>query len=66
MPAQSVEEIYDRVEEFSILLAAAELHASGAWELQFTEDIRAGYKRHGPSTHLSIAQRETLERIAKY
>lgn len=31
MAAQSVAEIYDRVEEFATLLAVAELMASGAW-----------------------------------
>lgn len=65
MAAQSIEEIYDRVEEFSVLLAAAELLASGAWELEFTENMRAGFKRHGPRTHLSVAQKKILERIAK-
>lgn len=66
MAAVSVGEQYDSVEEFAAILAAAELHASGAWELQFTEDIRAGFKRYGPHTHLSPAQRSTLERIAKH
>ena len=65
MATVTVEETYDRVEEFSALLAAAELHASGAWEIQFTEDMRASFKRYGPRTHLSVFQRQTLERIAK-
>ncbi|MBD8493864.1 hypothetical protein [Pseudomonas syringae] len=65
MAALTVEELFDRVEEFTVLLAAAELHAAGAWEIQFTEDMRAAFKRYGPRTHLSVAQRETLDRIAK-
>ncbi|WP_047299708.1 hypothetical protein [Pseudomonas fluorescens] len=65
MATQSVIEIYDRVEEFQALLAAAELHASGAWELEFTENLRANFKRYGAHTHLSPAQQSKLERIAK-
>ncbi|MCE4056332.1 MULTISPECIES: hypothetical protein [Pseudomonas] len=65
MAAQSVVEIYDRIEEFTTLLAAAELHASGAWELEFTQDMRANFARYGAHTHLSPAQKLTLERIAK-
>ncbi|QXG34007.1 hypothetical protein [Pseudomonas viridiflava] len=64
MAALSVEEQYDRVEEFAVLLAAAELLAATAWEISFTDDMRAAFKRHGPRTHLSHAQRESLERIA--
>ncbi|PAW51060.1 hypothetical protein CKQ80_09705 [Pseudomonas moraviensis] len=65
MATQSVIEIYDRVEEFQALLAAAELHASGAWELEFTENLRANFKRYGAHTNLSPAQQSKLERIAK-
>lgn len=66
MAAQSVAEIYDRVEEFATLLAVAELMASGAWELEFTENMRASFTRYGAHTHLSPAQKSKLERIAKY
>jgi len=66
MAAQSVEEIYDRIEEFSALLTTADLHASGAWELEFIENLRASFKRYGPRTHLSPAQQKMLERIAKH
>ena len=66
MATQSVAEIYDRVEEFTALLAVAELHASGAWELEFTENMRANFERYGAHTHLSAAQKSKLERIAKY
>lgn len=65
MAAITVEETYDHVEEFIALLAAAELHASTAWEITFTEDMRAKFQRFGPRTNLSAAQRQTLERIAK-
>lgn len=66
MAAQCIEEIYGAIEEFSVLLAAAELNASGAWEIEFTENMRANFKRHGPRTHLSPAQQAALERIAKH
>ncbi|KEX94773.1 hypothetical protein HA62_05780 [Pseudomonas putida] len=65
MAAQSVAEIYDRIEEFTTLLAVAELHASGAWELEFVENMRASFKRYGAHTNLSPAQQSKLERIAK-
>ena len=45
MASQTVEELYDRIEEFSSMLAAAELHASGAWEEEFVENLRANFKR---------------------
>lgn len=66
MASQTVEELYDRVEEFSSMLAAAELHASGAWEEEFVENMRASFKRHGPRTLLSVHQQKKLEEIAKY
>lgn len=66
MAAQTMEELYDRVEEFSALLAAAELHASGAWEDEFVESLRANFKRHGPRTLLSPHQQKKLEQIGKY
>lgn len=66
MAARTVEELYDRVEEFSALLAAAELHASGAWEEEFVESLRANFKRHGPRTLLSPHQQKKLEQIGKY
>jgi hypothetical protein len=66
MPALTVQEQYDHVEEFTAILVAAELHAAGAWEIEFTDDMRANFNRYGPHTHLSPAQRKTLERIAKH
>ncbi len=66
MPAQSVLDIYDSVEEFAGVLVSAELHASGAWELEFVENIRASFKRYGAHTNLSPAQQSKLERIAKH
>ncbi|MCE1001862.1 hypothetical protein [Pseudomonas sp. NMI1173_11] len=65
MAAQSVEELYDQVEEFTAMLAAAELHASGAWEEEFVENMRASFKRYGPRTLLSVHQQKKLEQIAK-
>ncbi|PUA41460.1 hypothetical protein C5U62_32015 [Pseudomonas protegens] len=66
MSAQCIEEIYGAIEEFSVLLAAAELHAANAWEIEFTENMRANFKRYGPRAHLSPAQQSALERIAKH
>lgn len=66
MAAQSVEELYDQVEEFTAMLAAAELHANGAWEEDFVENMRASFKRYGPRTLLSVHQQKKLEQIAKY
>jgi hypothetical protein len=66
MAASSVLDIYDSIEEFAGILAAAELHASGGWELEFIESIRAGFKRYGAHTNLSPAQQSKLERIAKH
>lgn len=65
MAAQSVEELYDQVEEFTAMLAAAELHANGAWEEEFVENMRASFKRYGPRTLLSVHQQRKLEQIAK-
>jgi len=64
MPSRTVDEIFDRVEEFTCLLGAAELNASTDWEEQFVTDLQANFKRYGPHTYLSDAQHETLERIA--
>ncbi|MFA7945226.1 hypothetical protein ACEK06_22660 [Pseudomonas brenneri] len=66
MAAQSVLDIYESIEEFVGILVAAELHASGAWELEFVENIRASFKRYGAHTNLSPAQQSKLERIAKH
>lgn len=66
MAAQSVLNIYDSVEEFAGILASAELHASGGWELEFVENIRASFQRYGAHTNLSPAQQSKLERIAKH
>lgn len=66
MAAKTVEELYDRIEEFQALLAAAELHASGAWEEEFVENLQGHFKRHGPRTLLSVHQQTKLEQIAKH
>ena len=66
MASQSVLDIYDSIEEFTAILVSAELHASGAWELEFVENIRASFKRYGAHTNLSPAQQSKLERIAKH
>ena len=66
MTAQSILDIYDSVEEFASILVSAELHASGEWELEFVENIRASFKRYGAHTNLSPAQQSKLERIAKH
>ncbi|NWC74263.1 hypothetical protein HX823_09255 [Pseudomonas sp. P7759] len=66
MAAQSILDTYDSVEEFAGILASAELHASGEWELEFVGNIRASFKRYGAHTNLSPAQQSKLERIAKH
>ncbi|MNJ10044.1 hypothetical protein D3C77_41960 [compost metagenome] len=65
MAALCIDEIYDRVEEFSSLLAVAELEARTDWEVDFTTDMRARFKRFGPRTTLTDFQRQALERLAK-
>jgi hypothetical protein len=66
MASQSVLDIYDSIEEFASILVSAELHASGGWETEFVENIRASFKRYGAHTNLSLAQQSKLERIAKH
>lgn len=66
MAAQSILDIYDSVEEFTSILVSAELHASGAWELEFVESLRASFKRYAAHTNLSPLQQQHLERIAKH
>ena len=66
MASQYVLDIYDSIEEFTAILVSAELHASGAWELEFVENIRASFKRYAAHTNLSPAQQSKLERIAKH
>ena len=66
MAAQSILDIYDSVEEFTGILVSAELHASGGWELEFVENIRASFKRYAAHTNLSPLQQQHLERIAKH
>lgn len=55
MPSRIVDEIFDRVEEFTCLLGAVELNASTDWEEQFVTDLQANFKRYGPRTYLSDA-----------
>ncbi|WP_165667946.1 hypothetical protein [Metapseudomonas otitidis] len=64
MTPRTVEERFDRVEEFIALLAAAEIGAHGEWDEQFTADLRDTFKRYGPHTYLSDSQLQQLERIA--
>ncbi|HHG5326042.1 hypothetical protein I5E47_19490 [Pseudomonas aeruginosa] len=64
MPSRTIEEQFDRVEEFNSLLGAAELNAATTWEEEFTADLRSNFQRYGAHTYLSDAQLEQLERIA--
>ncbi|AMU00818.1 TPA: hypothetical protein ACKR1B_000128 [Pseudomonas aeruginosa] len=64
MPSRTIEEQFDRVEEFNSLLGAAELNAATTWEEEFTADLRANFQRYGPRMFLSESQQTTLERIA--
>jgi hypothetical protein len=65
MAAQSVIELYDSLDEFRALLVAAELHANGAWEIEFVETLQQSFRRFAAHTNLSPAQQKVLERIAK-
>lgn len=64
MSSRTVEERFDRVEEFTSLLGAAELNASADWDERFAADLRTTFQRYGARTYLSDAQLEQLERIA--
>ncbi|MDF3863497.1 hypothetical protein P3W53_03425 [Pseudomonas denitrificans (nom. rej.)] len=64
MASQTIEEQFDRVEEFTSLLCAAELSAATTWEEDFTADLRANFQRYGPRMFLSESQHTTLDRIA--
>jgi len=64
MASRTVEELFDRVEQFTALLAAAEEAADTDWEIQFTTDISDQFKRYGAHTYLSDAQLESLRKIA--
>lgn len=64
MASQTIEEQFDRVEEFTSLLCAAELSAANSWEEQFTADLRANFQRYGARMFLSESQHTTLNRIA--
>lgn len=66
MASRTVEELYDRVEGFQALLAAAALHAANTWEEEFVENLQGLFKRHGPRTLLSVHQQSKLEQIAKH
>ncbi|WXL27728.1 hypothetical protein WG219_09875 [Ectopseudomonas mendocina] len=64
MVARTVIEQFTRLDEFTSLLAAAELNASNNWEIKFTTDISANYQRWRGEMYLSDSQLENLERIA--
>ncbi|MNZ33806.1 hypothetical protein D3C78_511650 [compost metagenome] len=66
MASHTIQEIFDRPEEFAALLGAAELNAGNDWEEQFAADLRTNYQRYGTRTYLSDSQLETLERIAEH
>ncbi len=64
MTSRTVKELFDRVEQFTALLAAAEDGADTDWEIQFTTDIRDQFERYGAHTYLSDAQLQSLNKIA--
>ncbi|MCY1550981.1 hypothetical protein D9M68_872770 [compost metagenome] len=64
MASLTIEERFDRVEEFTSLLGTAEANAHGDWDETFTADLRNTFQRYGARTYLSDAQLEQLERIA--
>lgn len=64
MASRTVAEQFERIEEFTTLLGAAELNTQNTWEEQFAADMRANFQRYGARMYLSEAQHETLDRIA--
>ncbi|MBD9415895.1 hypothetical protein IB234_15135 [Pseudomonas sp. PDM16] len=64
MAARTVSEQFRRLDEFTSLLAAAELNASSDWECRFTADVSANYQRWQGDMYLSDSQLENLDRIA--
>ena len=64
MPSRTIAEQFDRLEEFTALLAVASLNASNEWEEQFTADLGANYQRWRGGMYLSDSQHLQLERIA--
>lgn len=64
MASRTVADQFGRLDEFTSLLAAAELNAANDWECQFTADISANYQRWRGDMYLSDTQLEKLERIA--
>lgn len=64
MASRTVAEQFARLDEFTSILAAAELNAANDWEISFTADISANYQRWRGDMYLSDTQLEKLERIA--
>lgn len=64
MSAPTIVEQYGHVDRFKAVLVAAELNASTAWEMEFTDDLRERFEKWGHRMQISNTQRTQLNRIA--
>lgn len=62
--SSKVEDMFDDVQDFEDLLAAAEREAETGWEIDFVADVALRYAEYGGAMFLSDRQREMLEEIA--
>lgn len=60
------QQVQDLDYDFEDLLSEAESKARGAWEENFTEDMRDKFDEYGDRMYLSDRQEEILKRIAKW
>jgi hypothetical protein len=64
MSAPTIVEQYGHADRFKAVLVAAELNASTAWEMEFTDDLRERFEKWGHRMQISNTQRTQLNRIA--
>jgi hypothetical protein len=64
MSAPTIVEQYGHADRFKAVLVAAELNASTAWEMDFTDDLRERFEKWGHRMQISNTQRTQLNRIA--
>jgi hypothetical protein len=64
MSAPTIVEQYGHADRFKAVLVAAELNASTAWEMEFTDDLRERFEKWGYRMQISNTQRTQLNRIA--
>jgi hypothetical protein len=64
MSAPTIVDQYGHADRFKAVLVAAELNASTAWEMEFTDDLRERFEKWGHRMQISNTQRTQLNRIA--